>query len=59
MIGDRVWTATFDAMIALDRVTGAVVHREAVGTEVATVVALDGRAAAVTVDARVVPVPAG
>ena len=51
VIGDRVWTATFDAMIALDRVTGAVVHREAAGTEVATVVALDGRAAAVTVDA--------
>jgi len=56
--GDRVWTTTFDAVVALDLATGEVAQRHDVGTEVATVVALDGRAVAVTADAQVVPVPA-
>jgi hypothetical protein len=53
-----VWTTTFDAVVALDLATGEVAQRHDVGTEVATVVALDGRAVAVTADAQVVPVPA-
>jgi len=46
-LGQRVWTAEFDAVVALDVETGAVVHREEVGAEVATIVALDDRAVAV------------
>jgi outer membrane protein assembly factor BamB len=58
MLRDRVWTAAFDAVVALDVDTGAVVQRHDVGAEVATVVALDDLAvAAVTVDGRVVPAP--
>jgi outer membrane protein assembly factor BamB/predicted MPP superfamily phosphohydrolase len=58
VIGDRAWTTTFDAVIALDLDTGAVVQQHAIGTEVATLVALDVGVSAVTADARVVPVPA-
>jgi outer membrane protein assembly factor BamB len=47
VLGDRVWTAEFDAVVALDVETGAVVHREGVGAEVATIVALEDRAVAV------------
>jgi outer membrane protein assembly factor BamB len=47
VLGDRVWTAEFDAVVAFDRETGAVVHREEAGAEVATIVALDDRAVAV------------
>ena len=55
--GDRVWTTTFDGVVALDSTTGAVVQRHDVGTEVATVVAVDGGVAGVTADARVVTIP--
>jgi outer membrane protein assembly factor BamB/predicted MPP superfamily phosphohydrolase len=47
LLGDCVWTAEFDAVIALDVDTGAVVHRDEIGAEVATIVAIDDRAVAV------------
>jgi outer membrane protein assembly factor BamB len=50
-LGDRIWTAEFDAVVALDPETGAVVHREVVGTEVGTIVPIDDRAVAVPVAA--------
>jgi outer membrane protein assembly factor BamB len=52
---DRLWTTTFDGVVAIDSATGTVVQRHDVGTEVATVVAVDGSVVAVTADARVVP----
>jgi hypothetical protein len=57
VIGDRVWTATFDAVVALDLDSGAIVQRHDVEAEIVTVVARDGAVLAVTADARIVPVP--
>jgi outer membrane protein assembly factor BamB len=58
VIADRLWTTLFDAVVALDLATGTVVQRRDVGSEIATLVPIDGAIAAVTADARVVPVRA-
>jgi outer membrane protein assembly factor BamB len=57
VLGDRVWTAEFDGIVALDADTGTVVQRHDVGAEVATVVARGDRAVVVTVDGSAVAVP--
>lgn len=52
--GERLWTATFEALVALDRASGREVERTDVGVEVATLAAADGAAFAVTVEGAVV-----
>jgi outer membrane protein assembly factor BamB len=52
--GDRVWTAGFDTLVALDAATGAVVTETAAGAEVATVVVRGTEVVGVTVDAQLV-----
>jgi outer membrane protein assembly factor BamB/predicted MPP superfamily phosphohydrolase len=59
VVGNEVWTAEFDAVVALDCDTGAVAHRHEVGAEIVTITALEDRALAVTADAQVVPLPVG
>jgi outer membrane protein assembly factor BamB len=52
--GELVWTATHDALVAIDAETGNLVSRTPAGDEVASVVATDDAALAVTVRATVV-----
>jgi hypothetical protein len=52
--GDRLWTATFDALVALDRASGREVQRVDAGAEVATLAARGPDVIAVRADGNVV-----
>ncbi len=54
IVGDRVWTLTFDELVAVDLVSGDVVSRANADTELATVVADGDGVLAITVDGTVV-----
>ncbi|HEY8216993.1 MAG TPA: PQQ-binding-like beta-propeller repeat protein [Acidimicrobiia bacterium] len=57
VVGDRVWTATFDELVGLDLGSGGVAVTAPVGGEVATVLADGDGALAVTVAGDIVHAP--
>jgi outer membrane protein assembly factor BamB len=53
VVGDRVWTVTFDELVGIDLGRGEIVSTTGAGGELATVIADGDRVVAITTDAQV------